>query len=567
MTTPSSAAAFEALAVVVRDRGIEIADDPARLRGMLNDVLAADARVNRSAVDALVLAAEIGVPRDISSTPVADVPRLTAQLASRGVEPDLADQTIRAWVTAAQGGRTAPAPVDTAATPSPVTAAPVTVLPPTVLPGALPPPPAAPPATTPPPTTPPTVVPSPLAGNALPPPAMPGREGTVPTTSPSADETSGNGSAAAAPIAPVLVPPPPPAPPSGSEGGSGLPRRTLVVLVAAIVAVLAIVGAAFALTGGDDTAEPGPSTTAPPTTIGAPTTTAATDVALEVLTPAAGTESATREVEMTGRTAPGATVTVNGTAATVDATGNWKVTVSLPDAETKFSVVATTSTGATKTVEWTVKRDAVPPSLEIVDPPDGSVLPVRTIALRGTTDHNSTVLVDGVGASGDASLSTDALLGWVAQVTIDGDQKTFTVTSTDAAGNVATKTVTLRFEASAPPSIPRPTIPKPPTTGPGPTAPPTTAPPAIVAHDFFAGNWVFAQNSFFNFNVAGSIDGTWDRIEYGPLSGNHGTLEKQSGGFFRYTMQSTGTESFQYRAVNSATGVASNWATVTFTIG
>jgi hypothetical protein len=588
MTTPSSAAAFDALAVVVRDRGIDIADDSARLRGMLNDVLAADARVNRAAVDALVLAAEIGVPRDISSTPVADVPRLTAQLASRGVAPDLADQTVRAWITAAQGGRTSPAP---GADASPITAAPITVLPSTVLPNALvgtpaapapttPPPtmppaapaptalpPTAPPPTPPTPSTPPTYVPpSPLA--ATPVASMPGTDGTVQTTSPSAEDDAPADERATAPMAPVLVPPPPPAPPSGTGDGSGLPRRTLLVLVAAIVAVVAIVGGALALGGGGGDDDAAAATSTAPPTSAAPTTTAAADVALEVLTPAAGTESATREVEMTGRTAPGAKVTVNGTAATVDATGNWKLTVSLPDPETKFAVVATTTAGASKTVEWTVKRDALAPSLEIVDPVDGAVLPVRTVELRGTTDHNSTVLVDGVGASGDASLSTDTLLGWVAQVTIDGDQKTFTVTSTDQAGNVATKTVTLRFQASAPPPIPRPTVPKPPTGGTGPTTPPpTTSPvPAIVARDFNAGNWVFAPGYYFQFNVAGSIDGTWDTIEYGPLSGNYGTLEKQSGGFFRYTMQSLGTESFQYRAKNSATGAFSNWATVTFTI-
>jgi hypothetical protein len=567
MTSPSSAAAFEALAVVVRDRGIDIAEDPARLRGMLNDVLATDARVNRSAVDALVLAAELGVPRDLSTTPVADVPRLAGQLASRGVAPDLADQTVRAWVAAAQGGRTAPSPMPPVAPQAPLAPTAATVLPSTVLPGALPPPPPAPSPLAPPPPGPP--------GETAMPPSAEMRDGTVPTTSPSADEADVATGATPA-ITHVVVPPPPPGPPSSGDdgGGSGMPRRMIVVLVAAIVAVVAIAAGALALGGGGDGDDASSPTTAPPTTTPVTSTPATGDVLLEVLTPASGTEAATRDVEMTGRTAPGATVTVNGTAAAVDATGNWKLTVSLPDPETKFSVVAKTSAGGTKTVDWVVKRDSVAPALEIVDPPDGAVLPVRTFALRGTTELNTAVAVDGLGAGPDASLSTDTILGWTREVTIIGDQQTFTVTSTDQAGNVTTKAVTLRFAPSAPPLPPRPpTIPQPPTggPGPGPTAPPTTpapTPPAIVAVNDDAATWNFQAGGIISFNVVGNDSGEWTDIEWSGLSGGYGTLSYISNGFFQYTMRDAGnwTETFQYRLRNSATGAVSNWATVTFRI-
>jgi hypothetical protein len=545
MTTPSSAAAFDALAVVVRDRGIDIAEDPARLRGMLNDVLATDARINRAAVDAVVLAAEIGVPRDLSSTPVADVPRLTGQLVSRGVAPDLADQTVRAWMVAAQGGRTATAPDPQPAPATPVAPASATVLPSTVLPAAAPP-----------------------AGAAMPPPPPP-PVGTVPTTSPSAPvaastENPPDAEAPTAALPPVLVPPPPPGPP-GENGERGVPRRALVLAIAAIVAVLAIVGAVLMMggDGGDDEAE-APTTTGPPSTT---STTTLADVTLEVLAPASGTEATTRDIALSGRTEVGATVTVNGTAATVDATGAWTAAVTLPDAENTFSIVATTPTGATKTVQWIVKRDATAPGLEISSPADGTVSNNAVVRLRGTAEAGAAVQIDGVGAAPDPEVAG----GWLSDVTINGEQQTFTVTATDPAGNVTSKAITLRFQ---PPTTPGPTgprpTPRPPTTpNPGTGTTTTAAPaPTLVAVGDDAGTWNFQAGSIISFNVVGNDSGDWTDIEYGGLSGGYGTLSRLSGGFFQYTMRDAGnwTETFQYRLRNSSTGAVSNWATVTFRI-
>jgi hypothetical protein len=389
-----------------------------------------------------------------------------------------------------------------------------------------------------------------------PPPPPP--TGTVPTTSPTADAADEPTAA----IPPVLVPPPPPGPPA-PDGGRGVPRRAVVLAVAAVVAVLAIVGAVLAMGGGgDDDEASGPTTTAPASTT--TSTPPVGDVTLEVLAPAAGTEATTRDVELSGRTDAGATVTVNGTAATVDATGAWKLAVTLAEAENTFSIVATTSTGSTRTVEWVVKRDATPPGLEITSPADGTVSNNPVVTLRGTVEAGAAVQIDGVGPAPDPAVTN----GWLTDVTINGTQQTFTVTATDAAGNVTTKTITLSYQPPFTPPAPRPTpTTRPPTPGPTPGPGTTAAPaPTLVAASDDAGTWNFQAGASISFNVVGNDSGDWTDIEYGGLSGGYGTLSRLSGGFFQYTMRDAGnwTESFQYRLRNSSTGAVSNWATVTF---
>jgi hypothetical protein len=395
------------------------------------------------------------------------------------------------------------------------------------------------------------------AGATVLPPDGPTFESTAPST------PAGTPTAAQPVLDPVIVPPPPPAPVTAGGSGGGLPRRTVVALVAAVVAVIALIGG-FLVLGGDGGTEAVSTTTTQLAASSTTTTAAPGEPLLEVLTPASGAEATTSETELSGRADPGSTVTVDGVAVTVDAAGNWTQTVKLPAAETSFTIVVTTPTGGTKTVTWVVKRDAVAPALEITDPFDGAVLNNRVVTLRGTTELGTTVLVDGVGASPDAATSTDTVLGWLSDVTINGDQQTFTVTSTDAAGNVATKTITLHFLASAPPTLPRP---RPPVTTnpPGSTTPPA---PTLVAVNDDAGTWNYEYLAQISFNVTGNDSGDWNDIEYGGLSGGYGTLSRVSGGFFQYTMRDPGkwTESFQYRLRNTSTGAVSNWATVTFYI-
>jgi hypothetical protein len=551
MTSPSSAAAFEALAVVVRDRGIDIGDDPGRLRGMLNDVLAADARVNRAAIDALVLGAEAGLHRALSTTPAPDEARLTAELMARGVSAELSGQTVRAWITAAQGGRTAPAPPEPTMVPPTALPASPAMVPPTALP-ASPPPLAA------------TV--APRAGATV----LPGETNTFESTTPT-ETGAAIGAAAEMPTAglpaldAVIVPPPPPVPPGDGSGSGALPRRTLLVLVTAVVAVVALVVGFLALGGGDDADDAASTTTVPTSSSVAPTTTAVGEPLLEVLSPASGTETATSDTTLTGRADPGSAVTVDGTAVTVGADGAWTHTVTLTQAETTFTIVVTTPTGGTKTVAWVVKRDATAPPLEIVEPADGTVVNNPVVRLRGTTEVGASVLVDGVGAASDPDTTTGAVLGWLSDVTIVGGQQTFTVTSTDLAGNVATKTVTLRFQSTAPSTTRRPPPPPPP---PSTTTTPPPPPSTLVAVNDDGGTYNFSPGSYFSFNVVGNDSGDWTHIEYGGLSGGYGTLTKLSGGFFQYTMRDNGnwTETFQYRLRNSATGEVSNWATVTIHI-
>jgi hypothetical protein len=378
--------------------------------------------------------------------------------------------------------------------------------------------------------------------------------------------------AARSPGAAVAPPPPPLGAPVGLEPASPRrrgprpPRRALFAAGAAALLVALVVGIVAVASGGDDKHTPEP-VAAPDTTVTAPTTTVAAAPVLEVLSPASGTESPVREVELAGRTDAGATVTVDGVAATVAADGTWRGTKTLSSPETKLAVVAKNAAGVTKTVEWVLRLDSTPPPLTITDPADGATVASPVVTLHGTTEPNATVRVDGVGAGPDPAGSNDSTLGWAFDVTINGAQQTFQVTSTDRAGNVTTVPVTLHYEA--PPSQPRTQPPSKPPTEPTPKPPtePTPEPtPTLVARDDSVGpyNWG-GDGSYISFNVVGNDTGSWSRIEFTGPSRGYGSLER-NGSFFIYTPTGNGpfTDSFTYRLVD-ANGAASNWATVTIT--
>lgn len=85
------------LGQVLTDFGRRSADDPRRLRGLLTDTLGAEASEYQSAVDAIVVAAEAGVPQ----AALGDVGRdeLIGLLGDR-FDPDSAGEIVDLWMTA-----------------------------------------------------------------------------------------------------------------------------------------------------------------------------------------------------------------------------------------------------------------------------------------------------------------------------------------------------------------------------------------------------------------------------------------------------------------------------------
>lgn len=200
-----------ALAHVIQDYGRRAGESPARLKAMLNDSLAARAGDHRAAVDALVVAAEEGVPAALAGMSADDTERAAAlaqRLTGWGLSAEMAGWAISTWAAALGGAVSLPALPLTAAS-LPPTSLPPTSLPATSLPAT---------------SLPPTTVPPPRYGGPVPP--------VAPTPAPN-------------PGAEVVYGPAPTDPP-------GRGRRAFVA-AGVVVVLAAVAGTAYALSGSDGT--------------------------------------------------------------------------------------------------------------------------------------------------------------------------------------------------------------------------------------------------------------------------------------------------------------------------
>ncbi len=83
---------------VVTDFGRRLIEDPARLRGLLTDTLGAEASQLHEAIEAVVLAAELGIAQ--AALDEVDRHSLIAQLGDGFEDPDLASAVVDAWISA-----------------------------------------------------------------------------------------------------------------------------------------------------------------------------------------------------------------------------------------------------------------------------------------------------------------------------------------------------------------------------------------------------------------------------------------------------------------------------------
>lgn len=184
-----------ALAATTSHLGASLWEQPARIRGALNDTLGADARRFRGAVDLLALVADDGAA---TLNPGADPAARVTALTSQGIDPAAATAAVSLWQQVLNPNQPQPAlsPSPPDPTPNPAPLQP-------------PAPAAAPPAAT-------------STSSSLPPPT-------------------------------ALVPPPaPPSTPQPTSSGPGK-RTWLIALGAAAFAIVATVIAVIALSGDDKT--------------------------------------------------------------------------------------------------------------------------------------------------------------------------------------------------------------------------------------------------------------------------------------------------------------------------
>jgi hypothetical protein len=146
------------------------------------------------------------------------------------------------------------------------------------------------------------------------------------------------------------------------------------------------------------------------------------------------------DVAISGMTEMGASVTVDGDAATVDSTGVWSVDVTLSEGANALTVEATDAVGNTNTVTVDIVLDTTAPTLSVTAPADGTHVSEASVVVTGTTEAGAMVYVDGVLAE---MVSTT---GWEAMVVLAEGSNTVTVTAQDALGNSVSMTLEVIYD-------------------------------------------------------------------------------------------------------------------------
>jgi len=158
-----------------------------------------------------------------------------------------------------------------------------------------------------------------------------------------------------------------------------------------------------------------------------------------VLTAASAGLTNHASVVVAGTTEPGATLTVDGIAASVDSGGAFSTAVTLSDGTHVITVVAMDAAGNEATASVQVTVDSAAPSITIGSPSTGDSVSSPVVMVTGTTDPGATVDVNGytVSAGPGGSFSV--------QLPLSPGTNTITATATDPAGNTASTSVTVTY--------------------------------------------------------------------------------------------------------------------------
>ena len=153
--------------------------------------------------------------------------------------------------------------------------------------------------------------------------------------------------------------------------------------------------------------------------------------ALQVSTPPSIDEVLTNKetFQVNGTTETGATVTINAKAADVEADGSFTMTVDLKEGDNTFTVVAVDGYGNTAQLVRKVRRDSIPPALDVTSPKADLRTKEKTVAVQGEAEAGAVLTINanrvsftGTAFSKDMPLDKEG-------------ENDFTVIATDKAGN------------------------------------------------------------------------------------------------------------------------------------
>ena len=154
-------------------------------------------------------------------------------------------------------------------------------------------------------------------------------------------------------------------------------------------------------------------------------------------------------IDIKGETESGSIVTLQTNHGKTDvvagSTGSFLFKVDLTEGDNKFYFYSTDSSGnsSSKTIEYNVILDKTPPDIEISLPQDNTIFygtENMTVEIKGVSDSTSTVTINDryVGLADDGS--------FIFKYRLNTGENILTIKSTDPAGNISEKKITLFFE-------------------------------------------------------------------------------------------------------------------------
>jgi parallel beta-helix repeat protein len=155
--------------------------------------------------------------------------------------------------------------------------------------------------------------------------------------------------------------------------------------------------------------------------------------ALDILSPGNGTLTNQTSIKISGRTEPGATLRVDGTAAELDPEGNWKAFVALEnEGANEISVESWDAMLNKAVVSWVVFRDTITPVIKLDAPTENALFNTTSAVFSGSVnDPAASLALNGapvaVGPDGAFSVT----------VSLEEGRNTAELSCRDAAGNTA----------------------------------------------------------------------------------------------------------------------------------
>ena len=183
---------------------------------------------------------------------------------------------------------------------------------------------------------------------------------------------------------------------------------------------------------------PAPAPTPAPTPPLTSTLTVAEELSLEITEPADEAVFDVSRITLSGKTLPDAVVSINGAIADVDYQGIFTGEVNLDAGPNVIEVVASDFYSNEESAILTVIYTAVLP-LTVSEPWNDSVVTSQTAIVKGVTNADAVVSIDGKMVSVDASGNFSEL------VTLDLGPNLIEVLASDFYGNSATVTITLIY--------------------------------------------------------------------------------------------------------------------------